>query len=149
MIRIERNAAPWRAVADHPDVAPHIGPCDIEAWIESPVVIPCWAMNGGWILARIGGAGITYELHAMFSPQGRGRESNLSMKATLAHAFEIGARLITVTEVDDLPMSVPPRSAGFRPAGPFSGRYRLWVLTHDAWLNSPACRRMERSCPNS
>lgn len=149
MIRLERDPAIWRVVADHPDVAPYIGPCDVEAWIESPLVTPLFALNGGWILIKTGGAGLVFEFHAMFTKAGRGREAFNAMTSALEHAFAAGARLVTVTEIAERPMSVPPRSAGFRACGPFCGPYRLWVLTHDAWFNSPACKRMERLCLNS
>lgn len=95
--------------------------------------------HGGFFLAQIDPLGRVHELHAAFRPEGWGDEPGRLLKRFLA---EDGWDVILATEVEGNWRSRPPKSFGFRPAGPFAGQFRTWILTRAAWEQSPARRRM-------
>ena len=145
MIRVERDGAFWRAVVDHPAVA-HVKmglPFDIEALVTHERVVPLASENGGFLFCQLDGLGRVFELHTMFTPQGRGREVSGSAKEAFAEMFAAGARVITTYEVEG--WAAPPLSFGWRASGDFTpsplGNLRTWVLTLDGWEASPARRR--------
>ena len=80
----------------------------------------------------------------MFTPEGWGRAAHAALKATLRHMFAAGAQAIMVQETP-IKTSRPPLSFGFRAAGPHRpsavGPVRAWILTLEAWRDSPAQRR--------
>ena len=146
----DRNPAFWRSVADHPAVQASGtmgGPGVIEALVASDLVTPLRSENGGYLFVRLDALGRPQELHALYVPQGWGREVHSALKSALSRMFERGAFVITVSEVATNWRSRPPRSFGFRPAGPFAHTHgfdlRTWTLSRDAWEASPAARRME------
>lgn len=110
-------------------------------FLESPRVVPLASTNGGYFFVQIDGLGRVFDLHAAFKPQGWGKEASDTLKASLA--LLTGWQVVSVSEVEGNWRSRPPRSFGFRPASGFSGGYRSWILTRDAWEASPARRRME------
>lgn len=141
MIREDRDPAFWRRVTSHRSVAPYLGGLFDVEHVRNPIVKPLRSENGGYLFVRIDGLGRVWDLHAAFLPAGWGREAAGALKAALEHLS--GWQVVSVSEVEGNWRSRPPRSFGFRPAGPLSGGYRSWILTRDAWEASPARRRME------
>jgi hypothetical protein len=146
MIREERDPAWWQAVADHPEVAPNIylgQRFDTAPVVTSPRVVPLAAEHGGfWFFD-----GPVYELHALFTPEGWGREVAQALKAAMAWMIARGAQGFRTLEVAGLATSRPPRSHGWRPvgsfhAGPLGLLVRDWTLSLDGYRRSPAYRRM-------
>lgn len=131
-IREERDPAFWRACCE---------PGLDLGFLTSDRVTPLASANGGYFFVRIDGLGRVYDLHAAFKPAGWGKEASATLKASLR--LLTGWQAISVSEVEGNWRSRPPRSFGFSPAGGFSGGYRSWILTRDAWEASPARRRME------
>jgi hypothetical protein len=147
MIRDERSAAFWARISEHPAVKPHtkLDPTDWEAFLSRPDVRPLASANGGHLFAAMDCLGRAWELHSLFRPEAWGQEVNAALKAALGH---LGPWDVIVThEVADWWRSRPPRSYGFRVAGPFHaspiGEIRTWTLTRAAWEKSPVRRRME------
>lgn len=123
------------------------GPGVIEALVASPNVIALHSANGGFLFATLDPLQRVHELHALYRPEGWGRETNRTLKAALKAVFGWGSFLIIVSEVGGNWRSRPPRSFGFRPAGEFAPAHgfeiRTWTLSRAAWEASPARRRME------
>lgn len=150
-MREERNPAWWQAIADHPQVAPHIylkGRRFDFSFVNSSDVLPLAFDHGGFLFHR---TGATYGLHALFTPSGWGREVAEALKLATEHMIERGARGFTTTEVQGYRNSRPPLSHGWRVAGPFEpGPFDLmlrpWSLSLADWRASPAYRRMH-PCP--
>lgn len=131
-MRLERDPAFWVATGVEGDWPLLTG---------SPVCLPLACEHGGFIFVRLDALGRVLDLHAAFKPSGWGRVANHHLKACLAHL--VGWDLITATEVEGNWRSRPPKSFGFRPAGPVAAGFRTWVLTRAGWEASPARRRME------
>lgn len=150
MIREERDPAFWRWVAEHPAVREHVGDFNVAAVVTSAAVTPLASAHGGYLFHRLTPTGLAVDLHAMFRPEGWGRETTGALKAALVRVFADGAELVTVQEVAGWWRSRPPRSFGFEPTGPAretpSGPFRLWTLSRARWEQSPAFKRMRR-CP--
>ena len=142
---IERDPAFWRPIIEHPDVAPAVRAEDGTDWLptllESPLCIPFRGEHGGYFLVRSDHLGLVWDLHAAFTPEGWGRDTNRTLKRLLSvvDAWDI----ITVLEVAGNARSRPPISFGFRSAAEQRDRFRTWFLTRAAWDASPARRRME------
>lgn len=134
----------WRSVAEHPQVKPHVSlGLDVDWWtplLNHPAVRVIEGAHGGYFLAQLDPLGRVYELHAAITPEGWGRAAGELLKGALTSlaAWDV----ILVSEVAGNWRSRPPKSFGFRPAGPFEGQFRTWVLTRHAWESSPARRRM-------
>lgn len=151
MIREERDPAFWQAVADHPEVAPHINlgltGCDMTEVVGHAAVLPLATEHGGFLFLRLDAIGRVYELHTMYTPEGWGREVLLALKQAVAKVFDGGCQVITTYEVGGWWRSRPPKSFGFIRAGDFaavaglSALLSTWILTSDAWDKSPARRR--------
>ena len=149
MIREERSPAWWQAIADHPEVARHVGgtPGALSAMVQSNAVLPLAADNGGFLFVQLDALGRVYELHTLFLPKAWGSEV-----VQAAHeAFQVvfaSAQVVTTFEQEAWWRSRPPRSHGWKEAGDFApspiGPLKTWVLTLDAWRSSPAVRR--RKC---
>lgn len=142
----DRDPAFWFSIFNHPDVKPHMGGLfDIGPVVTHPSVIPLRTEHGGYLLHRLDGLGRVYDLHALYRPEGWGKEACTGLKSALAWIFAAGAQLVTAQEVEGWWKSRPPRSFGFRPAGDFApsefGSLRTWVLTKAAWETSPARSR--------
>lgn len=151
MIREERNGAFWNAVSLHPEVAPHvwmgIQPVDLSELINRPGVIPYAADHGGFVFVPTDDG---YELHTMFTPEGWGREVAEAAREAFTALFLRGARVVRTLEVETNRRSRPPLSHGWRPEGPFTAsdlaaNVRVWVLTREAWEDSPVRRRICQS----
>ncbi len=149
---VEDRTTWWREIADHPAVRPHVMTTDFDMLdvVSHPSVTALRAEHGGFLFHRLDHIGRVYELHALFVPQGWGREVSTALKDALREMFSRGAQVVTVNEVEGWWRSRPPLSFGFRPAGDFAQAldqmFRTWILTRDAWEDSPACRRAGASC---
>ncbi len=150
MIRIERDPDFWRGVAEHPEVAPHVlmgadvgGLLDL---ISAEHVTPIATEHGGFIFVQLDRIGRMFELHTMFTPEGWGREVAIAARQAFASIFSRGARIITTQEVEGWWRSAPPLSHGWKPVGEFAPAgdlplLRSWILTADAWRQSPVGRK--------
>lgn len=143
-IREENSPAFWQAILDHPAVAhvKHGHDVRAEAVIGRPEVSAFASAHGGYVCIRLDVLARVYEIHALYRPEGWGREACVALKLMLN---ALDADVILATETRD-PMSRPPLSFGFRPASEFRpsliGATRTWVLTRDAWRASQPYRRM-------
>ncbi len=146
MIREDRDAAFWTGIASHPEVRKTLygqPPELVGERSQLPEVRTFASDHGGWLFIGLEPLGLIFDTHAMFTPEGWGREANRVLHHALRAMFQT-AQLLTVYETDN-PRSRPPVSFGFRPAGGSTptpaGALRLWVLTRAAWQQSPAHRR--------
>lgn len=144
-----RDPAFWRAIAAHPEVSPHIfgnGHFDIGEVVAAAQVTPFRFEHGGYLYLRLDTFGFVHDLHALFTPEGWGRPASFALKTSLADIFEMGAHVVTASEVRGWWRSRPPRSFGFEPAGDFRftplGELRTWVLTRARFEQSPVFKRM-------
>lgn len=150
MIREERDHGFWQRIADHPAVAPHVtmgrGGFDLAGVIAHPSVLPLASEHGGYLFYRLDGMGRAYELHALYTPEGWGRETNAALKAATERLRNQGVALLIVHEVEGNWRSRPPKSHGWKAASDFTaspaGPLKTHVLTMADWLQSPARRRM-------
>lgn len=137
-----RDPAFWRPICEHPAVKPHVSLGFEGDWLtpvlESRRCLPWASVNGGYFLFQADFNDRVWDLHAAFRPEGWGREAHDLLIAVLACPIW---SLMTVTEVEGNWRSRPPRSFGFRQAGPC-----LWFLTRAAWEQSPAFKRMLKRC---
>lgn len=150
MIREDRDAGWWQALADHPAVKPHVGlgrDLDMSV-VASEAITPLRSENGGFLFLRLDGLGRVRELHTFYRPEGWGKEVLAALKAACERIFASGAQLITTYEVEGHWRSRPPKTFRFEPCGDFapvpgfSINTRTWILRKDAWEASPARGRM-------
>lgn len=150
VIREERDAGWWQALADHPAVKPHSGlgrDLDMSV-VANPAITPLRSENGGFLFCRLDGLGRVQELHTLYRPEGWGKEVLGALKAACELIFQSGAQLITTYEVAGNWRSRPPKTFRFEPCGDFapapgfSHEFRTWLLRRDAWEASPARKRM-------
>lgn len=141
-----RDPAFWDRIAAHPEVRPTLygqPPERVGEAMQRAEVQPFTGPNGGWIFVRLDAHGLVWDIHAMFTPDGWGREAHAVLKAALRSMFET-AHLVFNYETAN-PRSRPPLSFGFRPTGGETltalGLTKSWVLTRSAWEDSPAFRR--------
>lgn len=146
MIREDRDAAFWTRIASHPEVRKTLYGLPPElagARSQMPEVRHFASEHGGWLFISVEPLGLIFDTHAMFTPEGWGREAHAVLKHALRAMFET-AQVLFVAETEN-PRSRPPLSCGFRPAGGSTltvvGPLKAWVLTRDAWRRSPAHRR--------
>lgn len=135
-----RDLTFWTRIASHPEVAPYLGfegAIDFSEIIAHPSVLPLASKNGGYLFARLDGFGGVWELHSLFTPEGRGKEALAAGKEALA--MVPGWSMITTYSSADNWRSRPPRSFGFKPSNDVGDR-TLWFLTRQAWESSPAHR---------
>lgn len=143
IVQVNRSEAFWRPIIDHPDIRRHLdlgtGIDWLPAILENPNVLPIATDHGGYFFHALTHG--LWDLHAAFTPDGWGKTANRALKASLGL---LGPwQIVTASEVGGNWRSRPPKSFGFRPAGPFEGWSRTWFLTRTAWEASPARRRME------
>ena len=142
MIREERDPAFWVGIASHPACAGavHGGePADIAKIASMPSVTPLASDNGGFFFSPLDWLQTTYEFHAIYAPEGWGKEVHGALK----EALEAFTWQVIVTYQTANPHSQPPRSFGFRPAGSKSsplGDITVWTLTRPLWEASKAYR---------
>jgi hypothetical protein len=148
LIRIERDPAFWTAVAEHPAVMAKLGgvaPEAIGALASRREFLPIAAEHGGFLLQRRDELGFAWELHTLFTPEGRGRAAVAAGIEALGLMFGSNARLISTFEVSGNPHSRPWKGFGFAPAGDWAltpvGELRLWILTKAAWAESRTAKR--------
>jgi len=146
MIREDRGPEFWTRIASHPEVRKTLYGLPPELVGENmmrPEVRHFSSLRGGWAFVRLDSCGLVWDTHAMFTPQGWGREAHAVLKYALRAMFRT-AQVLTVSETDN-PRSRPPLSFGFRPAGGATqtvvGPLKSWILTRAAWESSPAYRR--------
>jgi hypothetical protein len=153
VIRIERDAGFWRAVASHPAVEPAllgIDPAGVGRIVGRSGVLPLAALHGGFIFVRLDPLGFTAELHTLFTPEGWGREVHDAGIEALNCLWLAGYSSLTTYEARANRRSRPPASFGFVACGdwratPF-GELKQWMLTAGAWRASPAAARRRREC---
>lgn len=140
---INRDPGFWGRIVSHPDVAPSLGLLKPEVFAglaESEWVYPFASRNGGYLFLQQDGLGRVFEVHAVFTPDGWGREATRTGVEALS-SFDW--QVVTTSEIAG--RFRPPLSFGFRPAGGFEpsplGPLRTWILTRAAWEASPAYRR--------
>lgn len=153
MIRIERDPAFWLAIASHPAVAPTLlglPPEMVAMSMVSEHVLPVAAIHGGFFFTRLDPNGRLWEFHTLFTPDGWGREALMAAKEATALMFRGPCQVLSTYQIEANPRSQPPRTFGFIPAGPFVetpfGASRTWILTRNAWEQSPA-HRSGQKCP--
>ncbi|HWE98690.1 MAG TPA: hypothetical protein VG248_02735 [Caulobacteraceae bacterium] len=151
-LRIERDPAFWTAIASHPACAGALLGVDPEMvgkLAGAPGVLPLAAKHGGFMFVRLDPLGFVAELHTLFTPEGWGREVHDAAAQAMGAVWLAGYALITACEAQANPLSQPPRSFGFRPAGPFKtgklGAFRPWAVSLEDWKLSPAGKRRARS----
>lgn len=151
MIREERDAGFWQAVADHPEVAPHVSlgqAVDLGEILKIPGVVPLAAEHGGFIFVPQDSIGRTFELHTLFTPEGWGREVAEALKSANEWMRQRGAQVLTTYQVEGNWRSQPPKTHGWKAAGDFApspvGQLKTWVLLMSDWLASPAYLRFKR-----
>lgn len=137
MIREERDPAFWARI--NLTIGAQNGNVDLAALLAEPRVKPLACDLGGYIFVQMDGLGRLWDLHAAFEPLGWGKVAAGALKASLA-SFPWAA--IFATEVECNWRSRAPKSFGFRPAEPMRSGFRTWVLTLEAWEQSPARRRV-------
>ncbi len=149
MLRIERDPDFWLPIVSHPAVSGGLYGLEPKVFVnclQSPLVLPFASEHGGFLCAKLGGLGLVVECHAVFTPEGWGKEANECAKEAITTLFQDGAKLLLVYELADQPSSRPPLSFGFTTDDKWSdsilGMTRFWSLSSDAWYNSPVFRRM-------
>lgn len=147
MIREERDPEFWVRVAQHPAVEALLGnhsPEQIASIVASERVIPLAAEHGGFLFLGLDMSARAYELHTLFTPEGWGREVHGAAKEAFNRMFAGSCAVIITMQMQDNARSQPPRSFGFIGVGDFEpspfGISRTWILTRDAWANSPGGR---------
>lgn len=149
-IRVERDPGFWREIAGHPAVLRRLGVSadQLVEFIGRPGVTPLASTHGGYVFSKLDGLGMVLEVHALFTPEGWGREVAASAHEAFRHIFAGPARVVVTYEQGG--NFAPPLSHGWRPSGAFLettvGSVRMWVLTVDAWAVSPAVRRSIKRC---
>jgi hypothetical protein len=148
VIRIERDPAWWTAIAEHPAVeCAMLGmpPSVVGGLCLRSDVLPLAAEHGGFYFARCDAFGFVCEMHALFTPEGWGRQALVAANEAINAVWICDYQVITALETDSNPRARPPRSFGFVPSGDWRetviGPVRMWVLTRAAWAASPAKRR--------
>jgi len=147
VIAENRDAGFWLAVAEAPECAGALfgAPADMIAQVVAdPGALPLATENGGLVFLRRDGMGRVFELHTLYRREGWGAEVHAAAREAFDRVFETADLVVTHECVDNW-RSRPPRSFGFRPAGPVFanhiGEFRTWILTRGAWLESPARTR--------
>lgn len=151
MLREQRDPGFWQAVAEHPEVAPHVflghGPVSLAELVAHESVCPLASDRGGFLFCRLDAIGRLWELHTLFTPEAWGREVFVSAIQALSQMFQGSAQVVTTYEVEGWWRSRPPKSFGFQRAGDFRAVPQIgaalstWILTKAAWEQSPAHRR--------
>lgn len=147
VIREDRGADFWTAIASHPEVRPTLlglEPRAVGVLAGRPEVLPLASENGGFLFTQLDALGFVRDLHTLFTPAGWGREAFTAGVAALGVVFET-AQVLTTLQVGENPRSQPPVSFGFTPAGDWAGTpigmVRPWILTRACWLKSPGAKR--------
>lgn len=146
MIREDRDPGFWVGIASHPGLA-HVragqDPSLMAYAVQQPRVVPLRAEHGGFVFLPADSFGRAYELHTLFTPDRPRREPFDAAREAFDHMF--GRCDLILTHQTPHPQSLPPKTFRFAPLGDFHdtphGPVRLWMLTRDAWLGSPARRR--------
>lgn len=112
------DATHLNAVANDPDVRPDLGgegALDLTPAVSDPANVTVVTAHGGFI-AVAAGAG-RYEIHSLFRPDGRGRESIRAMRAGLDYLFAATDATELVTKVPQVNLAARglARLAGFSP----------------------------------
>lgn len=145
MIREDRDPAFWVGVVSHPAVShtlSGLAPESIAGLLAEPN-IPLRSDHGGFIFVKADSFGRAFELHTLFTPEGWGRE--VYHAAREAFDLMFSRCDLIITHETEHRQSRPPLTFRFARLGEFSetflGPVRLWALTRDAWMSSPARRR--------
>lgn len=140
----DRDPDFWVRIASHPSLAHLLGGQDPALIANLPAgAVPLRAEHGGFIFLPADSFGRVYELHTLFTPEGWGREAFQAAREAFDLIFDRADLVITHETAH--PQSRPPKTFRFvrlgeHQATPY-GALRLWMLTRDAWLTSPARSR--------
>ena len=153
-MRLERSIDFWWPIFEAPECqAAHCGLTasrdEVEAFLQVEGVKPLVGEHGGYIFVPKDATGLIYELHSLFRKPGWGREAAKVGKSALRHMFGEGMQVLLTQEIQGL--QNPPLSYGWVKAhSDFRelpiGSVRIWVLTRDAWEQSPAVRFARSPC---
>lgn len=147
MVREERDPVFWQRIAEHPEVrhVMHGHAIDMAEIVGQPGVLPLASAHGGMIFTQRDPFGTVYELHTLYTPEGRGREVHDAAISALAYLFGERRAALVFTFETDHQQSRAPRSFGFErsplPVQTSIGRVVPAHLTAQRWFNSPAWRR--------
>lgn len=146
MIYGDRDPAFWTRIASDPQVRSTLygqSPELVGELMQRSDVRHFASEHGGWAFIRLDPYGLLWDTHAMFTPDGWGREAHSTMKHAFRTMFQT-AHALFVTETGNR-RSKPPLSCGFKACGgtleTAIGPLTTWVLTRAAWASSPAYRR--------
>lgn len=120
---------------------------DMAPKIADPRVMPLASANGGFLFVMLDPIGCVWDLHALYRPEGRGREAHAALKSALRMVFGGRGQVVVAYEVEGHPFSRAPKSFGFKRAAQFTAapevgaRFSTWILTKAVWEASPAARR--------
>lgn len=151
---LDRDEEFWGGLAEACSDIPHaVSASEVGSYVQSERVLPFRSSKVGFLFVNLDGLGRIYDLHAISEPSRQRNEAFGLLAWSLQRLFGSGVQMITVQEVEVNRASRPPRSFGFRPAGPFSmgplGVMRTWFLVQDMWTASPVYRRMFRCLQSS
>lgn len=129
-------------VASHPQVRHVLSGMDasgLDAVIHAPNIAMAFE-HGGFIFVPADSFKRVYELHTLFKPEGWGKPVFYAARQAFDRMFEVCD--LIVTHETRHPQSKPPKTFRFEPVGDFAwtamGEARLWMLSREAWMNSPA-----------
>lgn len=146
---INRDPAFWDAIAQHPEVAPHVFMGEtrsLEPLVTNPAVLPFASKNGGVIFVPADHLGFVLEMHTLYRPEGWGREVAAHAHVVMQAIFDKASLLLTHEQEGNW-RSQPPKSHGWAVAGDFRDvglphKIRLWSLSREAWRASAVGRRL-------
>lgn len=140
----DKDPAFWLDIVSHPALA-HMragqDPAAILPALDRAIALR--SAHGGFLFFPADSFGRAYEMHTLFTPEGWGREAFHAAREAFDLMFDRAD--LVLTHQTDHPQSRPPKTFRFAPLGEFTptphGPIRLWMLSRDAWLGSPARRR--------
>ena len=147
---INRDAEFWDRIAFDPLVSPRVfmglGEMSLAPLVENEKNLPFSSENGGVILVSLDHFGLVREMHALYQPQGWGREVAKAVPYFMKEAFNTTSVIFTHEQEGEWRTS-PPKSHGWKVVSDFCyvempKRLRLWMLTKEAFYASPVGRKL-------
>lgn len=84
------DVAHFNTIANHPEVRPHLGgdvPVDVTAILNDAKNYGFKTAHGGFVLTNLADRTGRYNVHSMFTPEGRGAEAIEAMRETSEYMF--------------------------------------------------------------
>lgn len=136
------------AVANDADVRPWLGgdgPIDLAATLTNPANLAFVTAHGGFVCVASGGG--RFEVHSLFTPDGRGHAAIAAMQAALDYVFATtdATELVTKVPVANAPAAGLARLAGFREAFTARVPWSAGALVPVQFLSLPIDRWAARS----